>query len=162
MTTNVKNITLWVVITIVFVLFSPAVAWVERQTMFEVVDALAVGGALGAAVRWGPAAWKALKPPVHSLIPADFLVVGLGFICIGGAARFGGQWYWRASDKPNWWIDSVPLLYFTIIVVIGLFLVMATTYSEKGAVSIGAFRRTIFLVCASITVAVVLVWAGWG
>src|SRR5437763_14984069 len=110
-----------------FAAFVPAIHFIDRQSMFEIVDGLAVGGAVGALIRWGPAAWYALWPPARNLKAYDLLSVGIALLAIGGALRLGAQWYWRALDKYAPVIDSVAMLFFTIIVVFGYFLVLVPT-----------------------------------
>lgn len=159
---GVKNTTLWFAIILLFILVSPSVYAADRQNMFEIVDALAVGGALGCLVRWGPAAWNALKPPIHGLRAADYLVVGIGMVCIGGATRLAGQWYWRAAGKPDWWIDSAWLLYCTISITFGYYLLLIPTFTSHGGLTISTVPKILGLFLLSLGVGIVLIWAGWG
>src|SRR4051794_28750545 len=129
---EISNVAIWVLLLIAFALFIPAIHFMDRQSMFEIVDGLAVGGAVGALIRWGPSAWKSLWPPARTLKAYDLLSVGIGLLAIGGALRLGWQWYWRASNKPDAIIDSVAILYFTIVIVFGYFLVLVPTFSTDG------------------------------
>ena len=72
-----------------------------------------------------------------------------------------GQWYWRAMDKPAWWIDSPVLIYCTIFIVIGMFMLVATTFSERGSLVVGAYKRTLAIVLFSLAVTGILIWIGW-
>lgn len=160
---RLKNVALWIFVVLIFGCFTPAVHFVGRQSMFEIADGLAVGLGIGALIRWGPAAWNALRPPVHELRAHDFLIVGLGLICAGSALRFGSQWYWRASEKPDWFIDSGFLLYCTLAVAIGFSLTLVPTFSsEHGFLTIDAPRKTALLAAISLAISLLIIWAGWG
>ncbi len=160
---RIKNTTLWAVVLLCFLLFVPAIEWVERQSMFEIVNGLIMGAGVGCFIRWAPAAWKALKPPIHELRAADYLVVGLGMVCIGLILRFGGQWYWRANDQPAWFINSSLLLYFTVAIMIGLYLLMIPTFTENGGrLSIAAAPKTVAIWSISLSCSILMIWAGWG
>src|SRR3954453_12721161 len=124
MKTEISNVAVWLLLLLAFVACIPAIHFIDRQSMFEIVDGLAVGGAIGALIRWGPAAWNALWPPARGLKAYDLLSVGIALLAVGGALRLGWQWYWRAMDKLDSIIDSVPMVVITLIVVIGYFLVL--------------------------------------
>jgi hypothetical protein len=159
----IHNTTLWLAITIAFIIFTPGVIWVERQSMYELANAVIVGLGVSALVKWIPAAWEAVKPPIHELRASDYLIVGIGMICIGAVGRFAGQWWWRAYDKPaGIWIDGPVALYFTMIIGVGIFLVFIPTHNEDGHLAIGAWSRTFSLAGLSVAIAGVLAWAGWG
>jgi hypothetical protein len=161
MKTEISNVAIWVLILIALVAFIPAIHYIDRQSMFEIVDGLAVGGAVGALIRWGPAAWNALWPPARRLRASDLLSVGIAMLAIGGAFRLGWQWYWRASDKPEVVIDSVAMLYFTIVVVFGYFLVLVPTFSSDG-VFLEKPWKTGLLAAISMAISILIIWAGWG
>src|SRR3954467_10242888 len=158
---EISNVAIWVLILAALASFIPAIHFIDRQSMFEIVDGLAVGGAIGALIRWGPAAWNALWPPARGLKASDLLSVGVALLAIGGALRLGWQWYWRASNKPDYVIDSVTMLYFTIIVVFGYFLMLVPTFSSDG-VYLERPWKTGMLAAVSLTVSVLIIWAGWG
>lgn len=159
---NVQNTTLWRFIAAAMVAFVPPLLLVERQTMFEIVDGLCVGACVGVLLGYGRSAWHAIKLPPHDLISGDYLVVGIGMVTLGGAVRFGGQWYWRAMGKPDWWIDSPVLLVATVGIVAGLFLILMTTSSKKGVLVPSAYFRASGLFVTSLAIATILIWAGWG
>jgi len=159
---SMKNTTLWAAVAVIFALFIPAVYFVERQTMFEIVDGLLTGAAIGVMVGYFRAAWHAVRLPSHKLVSADYLVVGVIMIAFFGAIRFAGQWYWRALNKPNWWIDSPTLLMTTIGITIGLFLILMTTSSEKGVLLPKAYLKASWLFALSLSIGAVMIWAGWG
>lgn len=160
---RIKNTTLWLGILLVFLAFAPAVHWVERQSMFEIADGLLVGAGLGCIIRWGPAAWKAIMPPIHELRAADHLVVGLGLVFCGLIFRFAGQWYWRAMDKPDWFINSSILLYFTLAITIGLYLLMMPTFTENGGkLTVAAAPKTFAIMAVSLVSSILLICSGWG
>jgi hypothetical protein len=161
MKTEISNVAIWVLILIALVAFIPAIHFIDRQSMFEIVDGLAVGGAVGALIRWGPSAWNALWPPARRLRASDLLSVGIAMLAIGGAFRLGWQWYWRASDKPEVVIDSVSMLYFTIVVVFGYFLVLVPTFSSDG-VYLEKPWKTGLLAAISMAISILIIWAGWG
>lgn len=158
-----KNVSLWLFLTFILAAVTPAVLWVDRTTMFEIWDAIGVGLAVAAFIRWGPAAWEAIKPPIHDLFAWDYLVLGLGFVFIGGTGRLGIQWYWRASDQTNGLINSASLLYCTIFTAIGFFLLLIPTYSaETGRLSIQAWPVTVVLTLLSFAIGGSLIYLGWG
>jgi hypothetical protein len=161
MKTEISNVAVWFLLLVAFVVCIPAIHYVDRQSMFEIVDGLAVGGAIGALIRWGPAAWSALWPPARSLKASDLLSVGVGLLAIGGALRLGYQWYWRASDKPDYVIDSVLMLYFTIVVVFGYFLLLVPTFSSDGVYLERPWKSGL-LAIISLAISVLIIWAGWG
>lgn len=161
MKTEISNVAVWMLILIAIAAFIPAIHYVDRQSMFEIVDGLAVGGALGALIRWGPSAWNALWPPARTLRASDLLSVGIGLLAVGGALRLAAQWYWRASDRHNAIIDSVPMLFFTIVVVLGYFLVLVPTFSSNG-VYLERPWKTSLLAAFSLFVSLIIIWAGWG
>ena len=131
--------------------------------MFEIWDAIGVGLAVSALIRWGPSAWNAIKPPIHDLFAWDYLVLGLGFIFVGGTGRLAIQWFWRASNKLNGAVDSALLLYCTIFTAIGFFLLLIPTYSEEtGRLSIQAWSVTFILTMISFLIGGILIYAGWG
>jgi hypothetical protein len=158
---EISNVAIWVLILMALASFIPAIHFIDRQSMFEIVDGLAVGGATGALIRWGPAAWNALWPPARSLRASDLLSVGIALLAIGGAARLGMQWYWRANDKQNSIIDSVPMVVITLIVVIGYFLVLVPTFSSDG-VYLERPWKTGLLAAISLAISAIIIWAGWG
>jgi len=159
---SIRNTTLWIGVTLAFLAFLPAVYFVERQSMFEIVDGLVTGAAIGVMVGYFKAAWHAVKLPSHKLVSADYLVVGVIMIAFFGAVRFAGQWYWRAMSKPNWWIDSPMLLMTTVGIMIGLFLILMTTSSEKGILLPKAYLKASWLFALSLGIGAVMIWAGWG
>src|SRR4051795_12173317 len=118
MKTEISNVAVWLLLLLAFVACIPAIHYIDRQSMFEIVDGLAVGGAVGALIRWGPSAWNALWPPARLLRASDLLSVGIAMLAIGGSLRLGMQWYWRANDKHDAIIDSVPMVVITLVVVI--------------------------------------------
>jgi hypothetical protein len=159
--TEISNVAIWVLILLAFAAFIPLIAAIDRQSMFEIADGLAVGGAVGAVIRWGPSAWNALWPPARTLRASDLLSVGIALLAIGGAFRLAAQWYWRAGNKADGIIDSVAMLYFTIIVVFGYFLVLVPTFSSDG-VYLERPWKTGLLAVISLGVSALLIWAGWG
>jgi hypothetical protein len=82
-------------------------------------------------------------------------------LAIGGAFRLAAQWYWRASNKADGIIDSVAMLYFTIIVVFGYFLVLVPTFSSDG-VYLERPWKTGLLAAISLAVSALIIWSGWG
>jgi hypothetical protein len=158
---EISNVAIWVLLLIAFALFIPAIHYIDRQSMFEIVDGLAVGGAVGALIRWGPVAWNALWPPARMLKAYDLLSIGIGLLAIGGALRLGWQWYWRASNKPDAIIDSIAILYFTIVIVFGYFLVLVPTFSTDG-VYLERPWRSMLLILTSVAISILIIWAGWG
>lgn len=161
MKTEVSNVAIWILILIALLLFIPLIYFIDRQSMFEIVDGLAVGGAVGAMIRWGPAAWFALWPPARTLRASDVLSIGIALLAIGGALRLAAQWYWRAGDKAEAVIDSVAMLYFTIVVVIGYFLTLVPTFSSDGIYLEKPWKTTL-LAAISLAISALLIWSGWG
>src|SRR4051812_22421036 len=161
MRTEISNVGIWVLILLALLSFIPAIHFIDRQSMFEIVDGLAVGGAVGALIRWGPAAWNALWPPARNLKAYDLLSVGIALLSIGGALRLGAQWYWRANDKHDSIIDSVPMVDITLLVVIGYFLVLVPTFSTEGGYLERPWKSAL-LAMISIAISVLIIWAGWG
>jgi hypothetical protein len=161
MKTEISNGGIWVLILLALASFIPAIHFVDRQSMFEIVDGLAVGGAVGALIRWGPAAWNALWPPARSLKAYDLLSVGIAMLALGGAARLGMQWYWRANDKHDSIIDSVPMVVITLLVVIGYFLVLVPTFSTEGVYLEKPWKSGL-LAAISLAISLLIIWAGWG
>jgi hypothetical protein len=160
--TQVKSTSLLFFILFSFAAFGLFLYLADRQTVYEVSDALIAGFSVGSFMRFAPAGWNAIKLPVHNLHSGDFLVVGINFLCVGGILRFIGQWYWRAMDKPNWWIDSPALAFTTAILGVGYCLVQATTFTDRGVLVRGAGLRTGYVGVVSVAVAACLIWAGWG
>jgi hypothetical protein len=161
MKTEISNVGIWVLILLALASFIPAIHFVDRQSMFEIVDGLAVGGAVGALIRWGPAAWNALWPPARSLKAYDLLSVGIAMLALGGASRLGMQWYWRANDKHDSIIDSVPMVVITLIVVVGYFLVLVPTFSTEGVYLEKPWKSGL-LAAISLAISVLIIWSGWG
>jgi hypothetical protein len=159
---RLKNTTLLWIIFAVLVLFIPVIHFMGRQDVFEIVDGLAAGAAIGTIFRYAKPSWNALKLPARELRSGDYLVTGITFICIGGGTRLMGQWWWRAMNKPDWWIDSPILVYCTLFLVIGMFLLVATTFSERGALVQGAYKRTLAVISFSLAITGILIWVGWG
>jgi fluoride ion exporter CrcB/FEX len=120
-----------------------------------------VGGAVGAMIRWGPAAWNALWPPARTLKAYDLLSIGIAMLAIGGALRLGAQWYWRANDKHDSIIDSVPMVVITLIVVVGFFLTLVPTFSSDG-IYLERPWKSALLAATSIAISILIIWAGWG
>jgi hypothetical protein len=161
MKTEISNVAIWVLILAALASFIPAIHFIDRQSMFEIVDGLAVGGAAGALIRWGPAAWNALWPPARSLRASDVLSIGIAMLAIGGSLRLGMQWYWRANDKQDSIIDSVPMVVITLVVVVGYFLTLVPTFSSDG-IYLEKPWKTGLLVGISILISVIIIWSGWG
>jgi hypothetical protein len=161
MKTEISNVAIWVLILIACLFFIPFIHYVDRQSMFEIVDGLAVGGAVGSMIRWGPAAWNALWPPARTLKASDVLSIGIALLAIGGSTRLAAQWYWRANDKADSVIDSVAMLYFTIIVVVGYFLTLVPTFSSDG-IYLERPWKTGLLILISLAISCLIIWAGWG
>jgi hypothetical protein len=159
---KLRNTTLIVMLIGGFLLFLPASLLLPRRSLFEILDGLCVGAAIGVFIGYSRAAWRALKLPSHRLVSGDYLVVGIVIVCASAAAIFAGQWLWRAGDKPNWIIDSLILAYTRIGIAFGLILILATNFSEHGILIVGAYRRTALLVAVSIFIAGVLVGIGLG
>jgi hypothetical protein len=161
MKTEISNVAIWVLILAALASFIPAIHFIDRQSMFEIVDGLAVGGAAGALIRWGPAAWNALWPPARSLRASDVLSIGIAMLAIGGSLRLGMQWYWRANDKQDSIIDSVPMVVITLVVVVGYFLTLVPTFSSDG-IYLEKPWKTGLLAGISILISVIIIWSGWG
>jgi hypothetical protein len=161
MKTEISNVAIWVLILAALASFIPAIHFIDRQSMFEIVDGLAVGGAAGALIRWGPAAWNALWPPARSLRASDVLSIGIAMLAIGGSLRLGMQWYWRANDKQDSIIDSVPMVVITLVVVVGYFLTLVPTFSSDG-IYLEKPWKTGLLAGISIAISVIIIWSGWG
>jgi fluoride ion exporter CrcB/FEX len=161
MRTEISNVGIWVLILLALLSFIPAINFIDRQSMFEIVDGLAVGGAVGALIRWGPAAWNALWPPARNLKAYDLLSVGIALLSIGGALRLGAQWYWRANDKHDSIIDSVPMVVITLLVVVGYFLVLVPTFSTEGVYLEKPWKSGL-LAAISLAISVLIIWSGWG
>jgi fluoride ion exporter CrcB/FEX len=161
MKTEISNVAIWVLILLALASFIPAIHFVDRQSMFEIVDGLAVGGAAGAMIRWGPAAWNALWPPARSLKAHDLLSVGIAMLAVGGALRLGMQWYWRANNKNDSIIDSVPMVVITLVVVIGYFLTLVPTFSTDG-IYLERPWKSALLAAISIAISILIIWIGWG
>jgi fluoride ion exporter CrcB/FEX len=161
MRTDISNVGVWVLILLALASFIPAIHFIDRQSMFEIVDGLAVGGAIGALIRWGPAAWNALWPPARNLKAYDLLAVGIALLALGGAARLGMQWYWRANDKHDSIIDSVPMVVITLVVVVGYFLTLVPTFSSDGVYLERPWKSGL-LALLSLAISVLIIWAGWG
>jgi len=162
MTLNIRNTTLWLLLTAVFSAFFPPMFLVERQSMFEIADALLCGAAFGFFVGSAPSSWSILKLPSHSLRPHDYFIFGSNLVSLFGTCRFLGQWYWRAAGKPEWWIDSAWLLFTTIGMSLGFFMMMISTTSDKGVLLPQGYVKTSALFALSGAVAAILIWAGWG
>jgi fluoride ion exporter CrcB/FEX len=161
MKTEISNVAIWVLILLALLSFIPAIHFIDRQSMFEIVDGLAVGGAVGALIRWGPAAWNALWPPARTLRASDVLSIGIAMLAIGGSLRLGMQWYWRANDKHDSIIDSVPMVVITLIVVVGYFLTLVPTFSSDG-IYLEKPWKTALLAATSVIISAIIIWAGWG
>jgi hypothetical protein len=161
MKTEISNVGIWVLILLALLSFIPALHFLDRQSMFEIVDGLAVGGAVGALIRWGPAAWNALWPPARNLKAYDLLSVGIALLSIGGALRLGAQWYWRANDKHDSIIDSVPMVIITLLVVVGYFLVLVPTFSTEGVYLERPWKSGLLAVI-SLAISALIIWSGWG
>jgi fluoride ion exporter CrcB/FEX len=161
MKTEISNVAIWVLILLALLSFIPAIHFIDRQSMFEIVDGLAVGGAVGALIRWGPAAWSALWPPARTLRASDVLSIGIAMLAIGGSLRLGMQWYWRANDKHDSIIDSVPMVVITLIVVVGYFLTLVPTFSSDG-IYLEKPWKTALLAATSVIISAIIIWAGWG
>jgi uncharacterized membrane protein YagU involved in acid resistance len=159
--TEISNVAIWILILLAGAAFVPLISVIDRQSMFEIVDGLAVGGAVGAMIRWGPSAWNALWPPARTLRASDLLSVGIALLALGGALRLAAQWYWRAGNKADSIIDSVAMLYFTIVVAIGYFLVLVPTFSSDG-VYLERPWKTGLLAAISLAVSALIIWSGWG
>lgn len=159
---KLQNLTLLIIVLLVYAISIPGSIFVNRQEIFEIWDGLGVGLAAGVLIGFAPACWRALRPPIHDLITGDYLITGVSFTAIGIGTRLAGQWYWRGSGKPNWWIDSTLLLYSTITIVIGLGLILLTTSSHKGILMGAAYTRTIALGLFSVLIASIMIWYGWG
>jgi fluoride ion exporter CrcB/FEX len=161
MRSEISNVGVWALILLALASFIPAIHFIDRQSMFEIVDGLAVGGAVGALIRWGPAAWTALWPPARNLKAYDLLSVGIALLAIGGAFRLGMQWYWRANNKYDSIIDSVPMVVITLIVVIGYFLVLVPTFSTEGVYLERPWKSGL-LAAISLAISALIIWFGWG
>jgi fluoride ion exporter CrcB/FEX len=159
--TQISNVAIWVLILLALLSFIPAIRFLDRRSMFEIVDGLAVGGAIGALIRWGPAAWNALWPPARTLKAYDLLSVGIAMLSVGGAFRLAMQWYWRSNDKRDSIIDSVPMVVITLLVVVGYFLVLVPTFSTEGVYLERPWKSGL-LALISIAISVLIIWAGWG
>jgi fluoride ion exporter CrcB/FEX len=159
--TEISNVAIWVLILLALASFIPAIHFIDRQSMFEIVDGLAVGGAIGALIRWGPSAWNALWPPARNLRASDLLSIGIAMLAIGGALRLGMQWYWRANNKHDSIIDSAPMVVITLVVVVGYFLVLVPTFSSDG-VYLERPWKTGLLAAISLAISALIIWAGWG
>jgi hypothetical protein len=103
----------------------------------------------------------ALWPPARTLKASDVLSIGIALLAFGGAARLTAQWYWRANDKADLVIDSVAMLYFTIIVAVGYFLTLVPTFSSDG-IYLEKPWKTGLLVVISLTISCLIIWSGWG
>jgi fluoride ion exporter CrcB/FEX len=161
MKTEISNVGIWVLILLALASFIPAIHFLDRQSMFEIVDGLAVGGAVGALIRWGPAAWNALWPPARNLKAYDLLSVGIAMLALGGALRLAMQWYWRANDKQDSIIDSVPMVVITLVVVVGYFLTLVPTFSSDGVYLERPWKSGL-LAAISLAISILIIWAGWG
>src|SRR3954454_9654607 len=75
--TQVKSTSLLLFVLLAFAAFGLFLYLAERQTVYEVSDALIAGLAVVSFMRFAPAGWNAIKLPVHKLDSGEFLLVGM-------------------------------------------------------------------------------------
>lgn len=159
---SIRNTTLWVMLFCVGLLFIPAILLINRQDLFEILNAICVATSLGVCAGYAATTWRAIRMPPHQMTAAHLVIVGAFLICISLTVVFTGQYIWRATGKPSWAIDSWPIAFSRWTLASGLMIYLATNYSRNGEIVVGAYKRTAILVSISVLVASFLVWLGLG
>jgi hypothetical protein len=154
---KISNAALWAVLVAAWIAFMPLGLLVERQDLFEVINAMIMAVASGVVVGFWPRAWAALRMPVHILDAADLLIIGIVVCSVSVTVIFGGQWLWRALDKPEWIIDSFFLAFTRWAFLTGAIMVLTSSATRvNGIVTPGMFRRSCVVVMAALIVALSL------
>lgn len=154
---QISNATLWLVILVAWVAFVPLGLLADRQDLFESINAMIMAVASGVAVGFWPRAWRALRMPVHILDAADLLIIGIVVCSVAVTVIFGGQWLWRALDKPEWIIDSFFLAFTRWAFLTGAIMVLTSSATRvNGIVTPGMFRRSCVVVMVALGVAMAL------
>lgn len=123
----VRNRLTWTALT-VWLLFWP-IAWaLERDTLFDLVNALSVSVGVGVLCAYMPGFWYALRH--QPLSGPHYLVLGIGCTWLATSIRHMWNWGWRFLDKPEWMIDH-PFVAFLVWV---LFTGGCLHLTAKGAI----------------------------
>lgn len=159
---RVNNVSVWLVLAVVILLFFPFVWIVPRQEFFEGINAVCMSVAAGVMVGYGPAAWQSMKMPVHSVRASELLVVGIVICSAAIVGVFGGMWLWRSLDKPDYIIDSVPFAFTRWAFAGGAFIVLVSAQAIDNGITGRAYRSAGLWVAGAIMVAATLISFGIG
>jgi hypothetical protein len=136
----ITNIGIAAIVSVALAAFIPYVLLVPRLFAFELLDAIAVALAVGGSASYFREAWAAMKQPVHKMLSAHYIVIGVFFVNLSMGLLFSGMLYWRIVTEPTGIISSAPILLTRWLAVMGLVFFILTTYSRAGIVVVGAYK----------------------
>jgi hypothetical protein len=157
----IRNTTLLGIMTIVALLFVPFAVFVPRQPAFEVLNAICIAAAAGAAMGWAKSTWDALRLPPRLMTAGHIVIVSVFLICTASVGFFLAQWAWRVMDRPDWILDSAATLFSRWVFAGALILAMTANWSTDGVITVGAYKRTLALVATAVLIASVLMGLGF-
>jgi hypothetical protein len=158
----VNNFTVWFSLALVLLLFVPFAVLVPREPLFEGLNAVCMSIAAGVMIGYGRPAWRTMRLPIHAVDSAELLVVGIVICSFAIVGVFGAQWLWRAMDKPDFIIDSIPVAFTRWMLAFGAFTVLVSAQSSNGAVNSRAYAKAGLVVAAAVLAAATLISLGIG
>jgi hypothetical protein len=136
----ITNLSIATIVSVALAAFIPYALLVPRPFAFELLDAIAVALAVGDSASYFREAWAAMKQPVHKMLSAHYIVIGVFFVNLSMGLLFSGMLYWRITTEPTGIISSAPILFTRWLAVMGLVFFILTTYSRAGIVVVGAYK----------------------
>ncbi len=157
-----RNTTIWVGLAVIVALFIPAALFVPRQLFFQAIDAVIFAGCVALCFGHAIGTWDAIKFPFRTVGLGQLLTVGVFLISFSLAIAFGNLWAWRALLKPDWLADWVPAAFSRWLLAAGIFTAVTVNFTDGGAVTIASYRRSLTLLGSAVSLASLMIWAGWG
>src|SRR5436305_2020984 len=107
----ITNLGIATIVSVALAAFIPYALLVPRLFAFELLDAIAVALAVGGSASYSREAWTAMKQPVHKMLSAHYIVIGVFFVNLSMGLLFAGMLYWRITTSPTGIISSAPILF---------------------------------------------------
>jgi hypothetical protein len=148
------NISIWLFLVAVCLLFWAPALTLDRQRFFEIMDAVIAAAAFANALSAIRSVWRTIKMPVRRVHIEQAYVVGLFLISVA----FGDLWAWRSFGKPDGIADALHVAFTRWLFAIGLILALLINLGEDGRLTVNSYTRTTALVAAAIAVAALLAW----
>lgn len=78
--------------------FIPAGLYAPRHVLFEILNSIIIGSAMGTGLMCAPALWETLQIKPREWAPSDVLILAVEGVSLSLAWVFAGLWFSRAAN----------------------------------------------------------------